>query len=116
LNIQVLNFLSFSLFILGVFGVAYSRRFLSIVISFQLLIISSMINFYSFSLFLYESSTWDKTFILLAFMSVYLALFSIVFYNFSRQTGVYELDVRVDLRLFKFEIADWWGEDSVDDS
>ena len=79
-------------------------------VSFQFIIISALINFYSFSLFLYESSSWDKTFILLAFMSIYLALFSIVFYNYSRQTGVYELDVREDMRLLNFEKADWWGE------
>ena len=85
-------------------------------VSFQFIIISALINFYSFSLFLYESSSWDKTFILLAFMSIYLALFSIVFYNYSRQTGVYELDVREDMRLLNFEKADWWGEDSVDDN
>jgi NADH:ubiquinone oxidoreductase subunit K len=103
------------LFLLGAFGAIYSRRFLSIMVSFQLIIISALINFYSFSLFIYESSTWDKTFILLAFMSIYLAAFSIVFYNYSRQTGVYELDVREDMRLFKFEKADWWGEDSIDD-
>ncbi len=49
-------------------------------------------------------------------MSIYLALFSIVFYGYSRQTGVYELDVREDMRLFRFEKADWWGEDSGDDN
>jgi NADH:ubiquinone oxidoreductase subunit K len=116
LNIQIINFLSFTLLVLGIFGAAYSRRFLSIMISFQLIIISALLNFYSFSLFLYESSTWDKTFILLAFMSIYLVAFSIVFYNYSRQTGVYELDVKEDMRLFKFEKADWWGEDSTDDN
>ena len=104
------------LFILGSFGTFYSRRFLSIIISFQLIIVSALINFYSFSMFLYKSSTWDKIFILLAFMSVYLAAFSIVFYNYSRQTGVYELDVKEDMRLFKFEKGDWWGEDSTDDN
>jgi hypothetical protein len=49
-------------------------------------------------------------------MSIYLVAFSIVFYNYSRQTGVYELDVKEDMRLFKFEKADWWGEDSTDDN
>ena len=81
-------------------------------VSFQLMIVSVLINFYSFSLFLYESSSWDKTFILLAFMSIYLALFSIVFYSYSRQTGVYELDAREDMRLFRFEKADkvYWHD------
>ena len=115
MNIQIINFLGFTLFLLGIFGATYSRRFLSVIVSFQLIIISALINFYGFSLFIYEASTWDKTFILLAFMSIYLAVFSIVFYNYSRQTGVYELDVREDMRLFKFEKSDWWGEDSTDD-
>ncbi len=115
MNLQYLNFFGFTLFIIGTFGVIYSKRFLQILISFQLILISALLNFYSFSLFIYEASTWDKTFIIIAFISFYILLFSIVFYNYSRQTGVYELDVKEDMRLFKFEKSDWWGEEKVGD-
>jgi hypothetical protein len=38
----------------------------------------------------------------------------IVFYNYSRQTNIYGLEVLNDLRLFKFNRSDWWGEDNAD--
>jgi len=116
LNLQYIVFLSFFIFLLGIFGASFSRSFLSIIISFQFIIISSLCNFFAFSLFLYESSVWDKTFVFIAFAGIYLLLFAIVFYNYSRQTNVYELDARKDFGLFKFEGSDWWGEEKPDDN
>lgn len=116
MNIQYISYFSFALFLFGLFGASYNRSFLSIIISFQFLIVSSLINFLSFSLFLYQSLTWDKTFIIFAFISVYLILFSLVYYNYSRQTQIYELDVLKDFRLFKPDKSDWWGDDRVDDN
>ena len=116
MNIQYIVYLSFLIFLLGIFGASFSRSFLSIIISFQLIIISSLCNFFAFSLFLYTSSVWDKTFIFFAFASIYLLLFAIVFYNYSRQTNVYELDARKDYQLFKFDLSDWWGEEKPDDN
>lgn len=114
MNIQVIGLLGFAIFLLGLFGVAYYRSFLSIMVSFQLLVIYSVINFFSFSLFIYDLSNWDKTFVFFAFISIYSLLFMIVFYNYSRQTNIYGLEVLNDLRLFKFNRSDWWGEDNAD--
>jgi len=116
LNLQYIVYLSFLIFLLGIFGASFSRSFLSIIISFQFIILSSMSNFFAFSLFLYDSSVWDKTFIFFALTCIYLLLFAIVFYNYSRQTGVYELDARKDFGLFKFDRSDWWGEEKPDDN
>jgi len=116
LNIQYISYISFALFLFGLFGASYYRSFLSIIISFQFLILSSLINFLSFALFLYQSLTWDKTFIIFSFISFYSLLFSIVFYNYSRQTQIYELDVLGDFRLFKSGKSDWWGDDKIDDT
>ena len=116
MNIQDISFISFLIFLLGIFGASFCRGFLSIIISFQFVIISSLCNFFAFSLFLYESSVWDKTFIFFAYASIYLLLFAIVFYNYSRQTNVYELDARKDYGLFKFDLSDWWGEEKPDDN
>jgi NADH:ubiquinone oxidoreductase subunit K len=115
MNLQFITLSSFALFLLGIFGLTFYRSLLSAVISFQLIIFSATINFFGFSLFLYNSSTWDKTFIFFAFASIYLLLFSIVFYNYSTQTGVYELDVKKDFRFFMFSRSDWWGEDKIGD-
>ena len=114
MNLQYISFFSFALIILGVFGTVISRRFLQVIISFQFLIIAALINFYSFSLFKYETSNWDKTFILISFITIYLLLFLTVFYNYSKQTNVYDLDVKGYCGVFKFERSDWWGEDNID--
>ena len=116
MNLQYIVFISFLIFLLGVFGASFCRSFLSIIISFQFMIMSSICNFFAFSLFLYEESVWDKTFVFFAFASIYLLLFAIVFYNYSRQTNVYELDARKDFGLFKFDLSDWWGEEKPDDN
>jgi NADH:ubiquinone oxidoreductase subunit K len=115
LNLQYIILSSFAIFLLGMFGVTFYRSFLSVMVSFQLITLASLINFFGFSLFLYEASRWDKTFIFFAFVSIYLMLFSIVFYNYSTQTGVYELDVKRDFRFFRFSKSDWWGEDKIGD-
>lgn len=116
MNLQYIVYFSFLIFLLGIFGASFSRGFLSIIISFQFIIISALCNFLAFSLFLYEASVWDKTFIFIAFAGIYLLLFAIVFYNYSRQTNVYELDARKDFGLFKFDRSDWWGEEKSDDN
>ncbi len=114
MNIAYINYFSFAIFLLGLFGVSFYASFLSIIISFQLIIISCLINFLSFSLFLYQALTWDKTFIILAFTSVYILLFTIVFYNYSRQTQIYELDAMQNFGLFNSDKSDWWGDEKID--
>jgi hypothetical protein len=80
------------------------------------MIVSALINFFSFSLFLYNESVWDKTFTLLGVISVYLLMFSIVYYNFATggKTKDKELyGLRDDYLLFKLDKSDWWGEDTI---
>ncbi|OQA20717.1 MAG: hypothetical protein BWY60_01091 [Actinobacteria bacterium ADurb.Bin346] len=113
MNLQFIILFSFAIFLLGIFGLTFYRSLLSVLISFQLIIFSATINFFGFSLFLYKAMTWDKIFIFFAFISIYLVLFSIVFYNYSIQTGIYELDVKNDFRFFRFSKSDWWGEDKI---
>jgi NADH:ubiquinone oxidoreductase subunit K len=115
LNLQIIILSSFAIFLLGIFGLSFYRSFLSAIIAFQFIIFSATIIFFSFSLFLYNSSVWDKTFIFFAFASIYILQFLIVFYNYSTQTGVYELDVKKDFRFFIFSKSDWWGEDRIGD-
>lgn len=111
LNIQYISFLSLAILLLGIFAVIYDKKFMSIIIAFQLIIISAIINFLSFSLFLYTLSSWDKVFIFFGVMTIYMLTFIIVIYNYSKQTNIYEIDVLGDVRLFVFSKSDWWGED-----
>jgi len=80
----------------------------------QFFVVAALINFFSFSLFVYDLSYWDKSFILFAFISIYLFLFMVVFYNYSKQTNIYWLDVMADYRLFKSGKSDWWGDEKDD--
>lgn len=111
MNIQYISFLSLAILLLGIFAVIYDKKFMSIIIAFQLIIISAIINFLSFSLFLYTLSSWDKVFIFFGVMTIYMLTFIIVIYNYSKQTNIYEIDVLGDVRLFVFSKSDWWGED-----
>ena len=116
MNLQLINYFSFLIFLLGLFGVSFYKSFLSILISFQLIIISALINFFSFSLFLYSESVWDKTFTLLGIISVYLLMFSIVYYNFATGGKIRDKALfgpRDDYLLFKLDKSDWWGEDTL---
>ena len=99
---------------MGLCGAILSRRFLNILISLQFIIISALINFLGFSLFVYDLSYWDKSFVFFGIVSVYLFLFMIVFYNYSKQTNIYWLDVMVDMALFKTDKSDWWGDEKDD--
>ena len=119
MNIQLISYFSFSIFLLGLFGVSFYKSFLSILISFQLIIVSALINFFSFSLFLYSESVWDKTFTLLGIISVYLLMFSIVYYNFAIGGKIRDkapFGLRDDYMLFKLDKSDWWGEDTIGNS
>ncbi len=114
MNLQIINYFSFLIFLLGLFGVSFYKSFLSVLISFQLIIVSGLINFFSFSLFLYNESVWDKTFTLLGIISVYLLMFSIVYYNFATSGKIRnKATIRSgdDYLLFKLDKSDWWGED-----
>lgn len=116
MNLQLISYFSFSIFLLGLFGVSFYKSFLSKVISFQLIIVSALINFFSFSLFLYSESVWDKTFTLLGIISVYLLMFSIVYYNFATGEKIRDKapsGPRDEYLLFKLDKSDWWGEDTL---
>jgi len=114
LNLQFINYFSFLLFLLGLFGVSYYKSFLSIMISLQVMILAGAINFFSFSVFLYQEPIWDKIFVIFGFISIYLLLFSIVFYNYSKQNMIYRNIALDDYKLFKIEKADWWGDEKLD--
>jgi len=116
LNLQLITYFSFLILLSGLFGVSFYKSFLSILISFQLIIVSALINFFSFSLFLYNESVWDKTFTLLGIISVYLLMFSIVYYNFATGGKIRDkapFGPGDDYPLFKLDKSDWWGEDTL---
>ncbi|MCL4377434.1 MAG: hypothetical protein M1409_03460 [Actinobacteria bacterium] len=116
MNLQIINYFSFFLFVLGLFGISYYKNFLSTVISMQIMFVAGIINFFSFAEFLYQEPVWDKIFVIFSAIVIYLLLFSIVFYKYSKQNQVYGNINNIefaDYKLFKIEKTDWWGDDKI---
>ena len=63
-----------------------------------------------FSYFLYQGSLWDKTFLMLGLIPVYMLLFMILFYAYT----LWERDkaeVWQQLNFWEWGFSAWWGED-----
>ena len=84
---------------------------MSHLLSLQFIIISGGINFLGFSKFIYQETIWDKIFIFMGIISIYLLVFLILFYGYSRINDIYKEIELGDYRLFKIDKSDWWGDD-----
>ena len=113
MNFQFIIYFNFLVFLMGVFGIFYSMDIISVFISYQFIIISAVINFLSFSQFLYQSSLWDKIFIIFGITSLYFLMFSIIYYFYLRLDILDKEALRRDFKLFKITRHDWWGEDNI---
>ena len=112
MNFELVIYFSFLLFLLGIFGVFYSRNILSLLITFQLIIISSIINFFSFSQFLYAGAIWDNIFIIFGIVALYLFMFAIIYFIYINQDIMERKKYMEEFKLFKITRSDWWGEDN----
>jgi len=116
-SLQFVFCFSFLLFLLGLFGVLYRGDIVSLLISLQFIIISSMVNFLSFSYFLYQDTTWAVVFIFLGMVPLYLLVFCMVFYSYSSfnnlSSNLGNISIVNNFRLFELSKSDWWGEDDL---
>ncbi len=113
MNFQFIIYFNFLLFLMGVFGIFYSRDIISVFISYQFIIISAVINFLNFSQFLYQSSLWDKIFIIFGITSLYFLMFCIIYYIYLKLDILDKEALYRDFKLFKITRSDWWGEDNI---
>jgi len=110
LNLIILVYASFFLFLWGLFALTYFKGLVRILWSLQIIIFSAVINFLVFSYFLYQGSLWDKTFLMLGLIPVYMLLFMILFYAYT----LWERDkaeVWQQLNFWEWGFSAWWGED-----
>ena len=115
MNFQFIVFFNFLIFLMGVFGIFYSKDIISVFVSFQFIIISAVINFLNFSQFLYQSSLWGEIFVILGITSIYFLMFCIV-YHVHIYLKMDSLDREAlfrEFKLFKITKSDWWGEDNI---
>lgn len=110
MNLVFIFYAGFALFIIGLFGVLFFKSITSQIISLQFIIVSSLINFLSFSQILYESPTSILAFVLLSVFLIIIFQFSIIAYLYS---GLNEPKLSLtgfEHGLFYFGIAEWLGE------
>lgn len=98
------------MFILGLFGTLYSKDIVSILISLQFVIMSAGINFSSFSQTVYQDPLRGMIFVFMAFITIYLFLFTLIFYIYINLTHFDSESLLKDLVLFKLNRRDWWGD------
>ncbi|HEY4662858.1 MAG TPA: hypothetical protein VIH07_04185 [Candidatus Humimicrobiaceae bacterium] len=113
MNFQFIIYFSLLVFLMGIFGIFYNRDIISVFISFQFIIISAVINFLSFSQFLYQSSLWDEIFIIFGIASIYFLMFCIICYFYLKLDLLDREALNRDFILFKVVRHDWCGEDEM---
>jgi NADH:ubiquinone oxidoreductase subunit K len=110
LNLVFIFYAGFALFITGLFGVMHFKSRTLQLISVQLIIVSSIVNFLSFSQILYESPTSIIVFVLISVFLIIIFQFCIVFYVYS---GLNEKKSRINESgngLFYFGLEEWLGD------
>ena len=113
MNVGLIFFISIIIFLISVLGLFLSRDIISIFITYQIMLISTIINFLNFSLNVSTDHLWDKVFLVLGFITIYLLIFAVFFYIYSNIGILERKEIVKDYRLFKLEKSDWWGEDNI---
>jgi len=113
MNFQFIIYFNLALFLLGVFGILYSKDIVSLFVSYQFIIISAAVNFLSFSKLLYKYSMWGVIFIIFGIASIYFLMFCIIYYIYLKLDPLQKRVFYRRFRLFKITRSDWWGEDNL---
>ncbi len=110
MGLVIIIYISFFIFLAGMFSLISCQGIIRAAIGLQLLIFSAMFNFLGFSYHLYIGSMWDKSFLIMALVVLYLLLFCIFFYAYSilKNNHLVLLD---QLNFFEWDRSMWWGED-----
>ena len=113
MNIQIIFYISTILFLLGVVGLFVSKDLVSVFVAYQLIIVAVVINFLSFFIYRGLAGIWDKIFLIMGSITLYLLIFAVFFYIYLN-TGIIERKKIIkDHRLFIPKKSDWWGEDNI---
>jgi len=113
MSIQVIFYISTILFLLGIAGLFISKDIVSVFAAYQLIIVSAIINFLSFFIYRGPVDIWNKIFLVMGSITLYLLIFAVFFYIYLN-TGIIERDKIIeDHRLLIPKKSDWWGEDNI---
>jgi len=110
LNLAFIFYISFVLFIIGLFGAAYFKNIAAIIIAVQFIIVSAIINFLSFAQVLYENSASLLSFVIISVFLIFIFQFVIIFYLYSNLSNPGIGKIEFENNLFYFNIEEWLGE------
>ncbi|MCL4378824.1 MAG: hypothetical protein M1409_10710 [Actinobacteria bacterium] len=88
----------------------YFKNITAIIVAAQFIIISSVVNFLSFSQILYEASAANISFVILTFLLIFIFQFTIIFYLHSNLNDLKTANTGFENNLFYFGIEEWLGE------
>ncbi len=111
MDLIIIIYISFFMFLGGIFSLVCLKGMTRAAIAFQLIILSGIFNFLGFAYHLYIGSLWDKTFSIMSLIVLYLLLFSIFFYGQSTLKKD-NADLFNDVNFFEWDKSIWWGEDN----
>lgn len=113
MSIQIIFYISTIIFLLGVAGLFVSKDLVSVFVTYQLITVAATINYLSFFIYRGPTDIWDKIFLIMGSITLYLFIFAVFFYIYLN-TGIIGRDKIIrDHRLFVFKKSDWWGEDNI---
>jgi NADH:ubiquinone oxidoreductase subunit K len=110
LNLVFIFYAGFALFIIGLFAVLFFKSITAQIMSVMFIMVSSLINFLSFSQILYESPASILAFVLLSVFLIIIFQFSIILYLYSGLNEPKLSMTQMKNSLFYFGIAEWLGE------
>lgn len=111
MNLQLIVYFNFLLFLAGIFGILYGRDIITLFASYQFIIASAIINFLSFSNFLYTHSLQADIFIISGVITIYFLMFCLVYYIYMQFNMPEKRILYENYKLFQITRSDWWGED-----
>lgn len=113
MSTQIIFYISTLLFLVGIAGLFVSRDMISVFVAYQLIIIAAIINFLSFFIHNGSGGLWDKIFLIMGSITLYLFIFAVFFYIYSNIGILKRQEIMGDHRLFILRSSDWWGEDNI---
>ncbi len=79
MSIQTIFYISTILFLLGIAGLFISKDIVSVFVTYQLIMVATIINFLSFFIYGGLAGIWDKIFLIMGSITLYLLIFAVFF-------------------------------------
>ena len=110
---EVVFYVSMILFLISILGLFIASDMVSLFISRQIMIASSVVSFLNFSMPIAPPDAGIKIMLVLGLVTFYLFEFSVLFYLYSNRDVLGNDAAAREHRLLSIRKSDWWGEDRL---